>query len=193
MPGHPFKWERVDTSVELSRPSGITPEQARRGPLGCEVRGISNCGRKSSGKKDSPKSGIRGPGSEEQCLVVSGKRLEKAKPREERLKAELVNRERRPSCPAGHAKDARGALSSVLALRCGANMQPKHGCERAQRPVHRGTVGKDIQHFRIDDRDVRALRVGIGGGRRETWETVNGAPDTGYGAGAKRPAAGHGA
>src|SRR5208337_1587469 len=38
-------------------------------------------------------------------------------------------------------------------------LQPKNGGERAQRPVHRRTVGKDVQHIWIDYGDVSALGV----------------------------------
>src|SRR5208337_5233127 len=38
-------------------------------------------------------------------------------------------------------------------------LEPKHGGERAQCPVHSCTVGKDVQHFRIDHGDVSALSL----------------------------------
>src|SRR5208337_1163094 len=38
-------------------------------------------------------------------------------------------------------------------------LQAKNGGERAQRPVHGRTVGKDVQHLRIDHGDVSALSV----------------------------------
>jgi hypothetical protein len=62
-------------------------------------------------------------------------------------------------------------LLGAFAFRCGAALSAKNGGQGAQRLVHGRTVGKDIQHFRIDHGNVGALSVSrrrnTANGRRE--------------------------